>query len=112
MTDSSNKEWKENLKESRSWLRGLYMLVVLALGFIACLLVLAVTAFQFILALLTRQPNAQLISFGSSLAEYIHQTINYLIYNTEDRPFPFAEWPKAVVTAGAKTKEAKPKAAE
>ncbi len=80
-------------KEPNFWVRGLYMLLM-ALAFqvvSAILCIVAVT--QFVFALLTDAPNARLTSFGSGLARYFQQLVEFLTFGTEELPFPFNDWP-------------------
>ncbi len=58
----------------------------------------AVVLFQFIAKLITGKTNDQLLLFGRSLSLYIYEIWRFLTFNSEDLPFPFAEWPKATAT--------------
>jgi hypothetical protein len=53
-----------------------------------------VTVAQFLFVLLSGERNEQLRVFGVSLAEFTRQTLRYLAYDTNERPFPFADWPR------------------
>lgn len=79
------------------WLRGLYMLVFIACGWVAVGLAVIVTIFQFLLVLFTDNSNENLSKFGKSLSSYFYQLVQYLTYNTEEKPFPFSAWPPAAV---------------
>jgi len=49
---------------------------------------------QFFWVLFTGGTNENLNILGQSLATYTYQVIRYLVFNTEERPFPFdASWP-------------------
>ena len=39
------------------------------------------------------QIHHDLAGFGQSLATYTYQIVMYLTFNTEEQPFPFADWP-------------------
>lgn len=54
---------------------------------------LAVAVLQFILVLLGSAPNTRLLSFGRSLGSYAQQIVNFQTFNTEEKPFPFSDWP-------------------
>lgn len=45
--------------------------------------------------LIAGQPNQHLIQLGDSLSKYVAQILRYLTFNTDQRPFPFAEFPKS-----------------
>ena len=75
------------------WLRGLYMLLM-AFALNVCLTVLCiVTLIQFVMVLLGGTANERLVFFGSSLGSYLQQVALFLVFRTEEIPFPFSEWP-------------------
>ena len=84
---------QENLKAPSTWLRLLFMVLFLALWGISRVVVLAVVVLQFLWVLIRGETNAQLTVFGQSLATYTYQIVLYLTFSTEERPFPFADWP-------------------
>lgn len=75
------------------WIRGLFMLLFLAIYNVAEIVGLAVVLFQFVHVLLTGKSNAQALALGGGLAHYFKQIVRYLTFNSEERPFPFSEWP-------------------
>jgi hypothetical protein len=80
--------------ESNLGLRVLYMLFF---GFVFSLLcwVLGVSALlQLVLTLLAGRPNPELARFGTSLARYSRQLIEFLLFTTERVPYPFGAWPE------------------
>lgn len=85
---------EENIKSRSTWLRGLFMLVFVAIYMLSRIVVGAVVLLQFLWVLFTGEPNDRLRVLGQSLATYTSQLIRYLTWNTERRPFPFDEdWP-------------------
>lgn len=52
-----------------------------------------VTIIQFVLMLLNDTPNARLVLFGRSLGRYLLQISNFLTFASEEKPFPFSDWP-------------------
>jgi hypothetical protein len=94
----NNEELKSNLLSSKHWLRLLFMilfaLLLQVVSFIMCVLVVL----QFLFSLITGQDNINLRKFGSSLTTYIYQTLKFLTYNSEEKPFPFADWPAPEIT--------------
>ena len=40
-----------------------------------------------------RDDNQRLRGFCIALGRYQHQVLDYLLFNTEAKPFPFADWP-------------------
>ena len=50
---------------------------------------------QFIWLLATGEPNANLRRFGSSLARWFADVVRFLTCASEDKPFPWKDWPAA-----------------
>lgn len=99
-----NDEIKQNIRERKTWLRGLYMLLFLIFYSVAKVIVFAVIAFQFVLTLLTGKTNERLIKLGQSLSTYIYQILTFLTFNSEQHPYPFGAWPKGAPSVKTKTK--------
>jgi len=93
----SNEELKENLTSPNQWLRLVYMVLFAVLLEIAGFVMLAVIIAQFLFAIFTGSANDNLRRLGDQIATYIYQTLQFLIYNTEEKPFPFSEWPESEV---------------
>jgi len=91
---------EDNIKSRSTWKRLLFMILFLALWSISRIVVFAVVVLQFFWVLLSGQTNARLTAFGMSLATYSFQIIVYLTYNSEEQPFPFADWPSEPPGAG------------
>lgn len=89
----NNEELKSNLLSSRHWLRLVFMLLFAALLQVAGIIMWVLVILQFVFSLITGQDNANLRSFGHSLSTFIYQTLKFLTYNSEEKPFPFADWP-------------------
>lgn len=88
-----DKEIKASLTAGESWIRGLYMLLFAAIYSVAEMVLAAVAILQFIFLLVARGPNERLQEFGDDLSTYFYEMIQFLTFNTEDKPFPFGPWP-------------------
>ncbi|MDJ0832263.1 MAG: DUF4389 domain-containing protein [Gammaproteobacteria bacterium] len=97
---------KQNIKQSSTWKRGLYMLLFAIFYGIAEVILFAIVLFQFLLKLFTADTNDRLRKLGQSLATYIYQIVQFLAFNSEYHPYPFGAWPKG------EPKPAKPSKAE
>ena len=86
---------KKNIKEAKTWNRGLYMILFLVFYSVAKVIVFTIIAFQFILSLLTGKTNEKLVVLGQSLSTYLYQILLFLTFNSEDHPYPFSDWPNA-----------------
>ncbi|MGB8276266.1 MAG: DUF4389 domain-containing protein [Alphaproteobacteria bacterium] len=89
MTDSSETADKRR----QVWIRGLFMLLFMLFYHVAEIVGFAVVLFQFVHVLVAGRTNAQALSLGEGLAQYYKQIVRYLTFNSEDRPFPFGDWP-------------------
>lgn len=89
-----SKEIKENFTQQSTWMRGLYMLMFALFYNVAEIVLFAVVVVQFFFKLLTGQTNPRLLQLGKSIASYIYQTMQFLTFNSDYRPYPFGPWPK------------------
>lgn len=79
--------------ERDTLLRGLFMFLMAFFYQLAGTLLFFIAIIQFVIALINGTPNARLVSFGRSLGTYIKQIVSYLTFASDDRPFPFSDWP-------------------
>ncbi|WP_019601555.1 DUF4389 domain-containing protein [Teredinibacter turnerae] len=89
-----NEDIKSNLTSSKHWLRLVFMVLFAVFLQVALAVLWVLVCVQFLFALVTGSDNPKLRYFAASLAIYIHGTINFLTYNSEEKPFPFADWPE------------------
>jgi hypothetical protein len=97
-------ELKENLTRGEAWIRGLYMLLFLATYSVAEVVLVVVVLYQFISRLITNQQNDRLLKLGQQLSTYLYQLVMYFTFNSEERPYPFAAWPRGAPSP-AKTRK-------
>jgi len=74
-------------------LRGLFMVFMGLVFHLSGTLLFVVAVVQFAFALIGGAPNARLVSFGRSLGRYVQQNADFLSFVTEEKPFPFSDWP-------------------
>lgn len=89
-----NPELKKNLSSSHYWFRALYVLIFVFTSEIAAMLMLFIALGQVVFSVITGEPNKRLTDFGSTLAAYLFAIFNFVCCKTEDKPFPFADWPE------------------
>ncbi len=78
------------------WKRGLFMLLF-AIAFSIAHFVLNLLAFvQFLWLLFTGSPNEFIQRFGASLAVWFADVARFQNCVTEEKPFPWKDWPEAV----------------
>lgn len=85
---------KDHVTAKTTWVRGLYIILFAIVYSIAEILVVAVVVFQFLSTLFLGQNNQQLLRLGRSLSEFVRQVLLFVTYNTDEKPFPFGDWPE------------------
>jgi len=85
---------KARLTSRDLWIRLVYMILFAIAYSLAKLLMTVVVILQFIFILLSGSANEPLLKLGQNLARYIADIIRFQSFNTEDKPFPFADWPE------------------
>ncbi len=80
-------------KSQAFWLRVLYMIIISFLAYFALVTTWVLLFVQLVVTLLSGTPNAQIGRFGGSLGVFVSQAIAFLTFSTEDKPFPFSDWP-------------------
>jgi len=88
-----DKNLKEKLLVKEKWIRGLSMLLFVAIKYIISCLIAVISLFQFVSDLLFDQPNGKLLEFSKHLNAYLLQIANFLTFNSNTKPFPFTDWP-------------------
>ena len=88
-----NEQLKSNLTSSKHWLRLVFMLLFALVLQVASLVMWVLVAVQFVFSLITGEDNQHLRRFGHSLSTYIYEVLKFLCYSSEEKPFPFADWP-------------------
>lgn len=91
---SPSNETMQQLREPSKWLRILYMVLFLIAYAIAEIILTAIVIVQVIMNLLTGNINERLRHFSNELSLYVYDTLRFLTYNTEDKPFPLSDWKK------------------
>ena len=90
-----------------TWTRGLYMLLFAVFWMVAELVLLVVAGFQFAMALFTGTLNQNARDLGNSLGQYVFAIAQFVTYNSDDKPYPFAPWPKPQTAPKAKAPRAR-----
>ena len=82
-----------NLKSESRWLRLVFMALFSAVGYLAALLVLVLAIIQVVYSFFKGECNERLLQFSDGLNQFIYQTAQFLTFNSDDKPYPFADWP-------------------
>ncbi|MDO3384130.1 DUF4389 domain-containing protein [Gilvimarinus algae] len=89
-----NEKLKSNLLSADHWMRLVFMLLFSVILYVAGIVMSILVIVQFIFALITGKDNPNLRQLGDSLSQFIYAALRFLTYNTDEKPFPFADWPK------------------
>lgn len=89
----NNDQIKSNLTSSKHWLRLVFMLLFAAVLQIASICMWMLVIVQFLFSLFTGQDNPNLRKLGHEFSIYIFDTLKFLTYASEEKPFPFSDWP-------------------
>lgn len=78
----------------RPWMRGLYMALFILFFAVAETVLVLVAVVQFGWLIAYRAPNPKITAFGASLSDWLRQVGRYQAAATEEKPFPWGDWPK------------------
>lgn len=92
--NKKDSNFTQNLKSAIFWKRLLFMMLFAVAYTLTKFAVCATIIFLIFYNLLTGGSNERAVTFGRQASAYIYHLLLYLTYNTEERPFPFADWPK------------------
>lgn len=75
-------------------IRWVFMLLFLVVSRIVGACVALIAVFQLFYSLVLRKPNDNVRSFGRDLSIYLAEIVQFLSYDTEEKPWPFSPWPQ------------------
>lgn len=85
--------FKRTVTSADFWLRVIYTLLLALAWQVTEVLLVAVTLLQLGFRLFTGQAHSRLTGFGNSLSQYAWQIGRFVTFATEQKPWPFMEWP-------------------
>ncbi len=85
---------EQNIKQPSTWKRGLYILLYSICFQLSATLLFFIVFFQFMAKLITAETNDQLRKLSRSLASYVYQLILFMSFNSNDKPYPYGDWPE------------------
>lgn len=94
--ESQTKEaqFKLNVLNPDTWIRLLYMIVFGLLSTLARMVIWIIAVLQFLLVLFTGNSNSNMRDLGQGTSKWAYQAFLFLTFNSEDKPFPFSDWPE------------------
>jgi hypothetical protein len=88
-----NNEMKSSLTAADTWKRGLFMVLFVVIYSIAEFVLGMIVFFQFLHVLINREINERLRELTTDISVFIYQILQFLTFNSEVKPYPFAAWP-------------------
>jgi len=84
---------KENFVQQGKWLRLLWMMGFSFIYSISLWVLWLIVAVQFLFVLTTNSPNKNILRASSGFRNYMVQILDFITYRSEDKPFPFSDFP-------------------
>jgi hypothetical protein len=94
-------EVKRNLLSLDQWLRMLLMACYLVVAWVVGVVLVVIMVAQTLVVLITAELNVNLQKFGAIASAYLYQIVIYLVYGTDEKPFPFNALPGTEEAASA-----------
>ena len=76
---------------------GIRLLFVVLFAFIyqvAEVVLIALVIIQFGFKLISGNLNESLLQFSASLSRFFYEILQFVTFNTDEKPFPFSSWPQ------------------
>ena len=83
---------KENVQKPYIWNRFFYMVILLIAFNLAKLILYSTMILQFASRLISTKKLDKLDPLAIELSHYLKNVMLYLTFNSEQKPFPFADW--------------------
>lgn len=87
-------EFKKNITSDSFWLRSIFIIAFFVVYRLLDIVLLLSTVGQWLFTLFTGKSHPDLRRFGASLGLYLQQISYYLTAASDEKPFPFSDWPK------------------
>lgn len=88
---------KKNMVNRTTWLRLFFMFIFGLLLVVALYVAVVVALIQFGFVLFAGKRGERLSNFASQLSQYINQCVRFVLFDSEEQPFPFDNWPTAQI---------------
>lgn len=80
---------------NKGWMRILFTALFWLAFYITQLVILAVVVAQAAFVIFSGAPNHHLLVLGDRLSQYVQDILRYVTFNTDQRPFPFDDFPQS-----------------
>jgi hypothetical protein len=85
----------DDIRAQEIWKKGLLLLVFMVAFGVAQALLNLIAVVQFLWLLFAKEANQFLLRFGKSLSIWFAEAARFLTCATDDKPFPWKDWPDA-----------------
>lgn len=89
MENFNREEVKEEVLKASKWSRFFFMFVYSFVVSAVLNVVIGIAIIQFLFFLFTSKVNASLFDFNKHMYAFIEDTLKFLLFETEEKPFPF-----------------------
>jgi hypothetical protein len=86
---------KANMLSTTFWIRMLFMVIFALVLWALWLAVIVICVVQTVIVLITGEINDQLQKLGAIAANYLSQIVSFMVFATEEKPFPFSPFPES-----------------
>lgn len=76
------------------WLRALFMIGFAIVNYLLRWVICGIAIVQFIIVLVRGEPHDKLVNFSHSLSTFSYQILLFLTFSSDEKPFPFSDWPE------------------
>ena len=88
---------KEEILKSSKWIRFIFMVVYAFVINFALTLSIGLAFIQFLFVLFTSKANESISNINSHIIEFFNDSLAFLLFQTEQKPFPFKNNKEEVV---------------
>ncbi len=86
---------KENAAKTDTWIHGLFIIVYGVIFYVLYGVIWLLVIIQFITKVVTGNLNDNLSEFSIKLTDYAVQILNYITFQSEEKPWPFGASPQS-----------------
>ncbi|MGD9109037.1 MAG: DUF4389 domain-containing protein [Gammaproteobacteria bacterium] len=87
------KKLKSSLLVADRWIRLLFMVLFAIVNYFVQIISWLIAAVQFIITIVAGKPNQNLLNLSEGLSGFSFHILKYLMYVTDEKPYPFSSWP-------------------
>jgi hypothetical protein len=87
----NQKELKEEVLKGSKWIRFLFMVLYSSVIYFVLPIYIGLAIVQFLFYLITSKPNTPIANFNLHLLGFFNDSLAFLLFQTEEKPFPFKE---------------------